>query len=75
MGSEHPVRFIHIFFHFFLCSVGTEAERAGPTTEAKQCFKRAVGGCARERTKCQRGLCTAGTTLTIHNAGLVEIMF
>lgn len=69
--SELLVPSIYYFFSFFLCSVGTEAEGAGPTTEAKQRFKRAVGGCTRERTMCQRGLCTAGTTLTIHHAGLV----
>ncbi len=70
MVSEPLVPFTH-FFSFFLCSAGTEAEGAGPTTEAKQRFKRAVGGCSRERTMCQRGLCTAGTALTIHHAGLV----
>ncbi len=64
--------FIHYFRFFFLCSAGTEAEGTGPTTEAKQCVKRAAGKCTRERTKCQRGLCTAGTTLTIHHAGLVS---
>lgn len=68
MVLEHLVPFIH---YFFLCSVGTEAAGVGPTTEAKQRFKRAVGRCTRERTKCQRGLCAAGTTLIIHREGLV----
>ena len=67
---EHLVPFVH---YFFLCSVGTEAAGAGPTTEAKQCFKRAVGRCTGERTNCQRGLCAAGTTLIIHRAGLVWV--
>lgn len=64
MVSEHLVLFIHYFFALLLCAVGTEAEGAGPTTQAKQRFKRAVGKCTRKRTECQRGLCIAGTTLT-----------
>lgn len=70
MVSEHLVP-LFLFCPFFLCSVGTEAERAGPTTEAEQPFKGAAGRCTRERTECKRRLCTAGTTLTIHHTGLV----
>lgn len=59
-----------IIFFYSLYSVGTEAEGAWPTNEAEQPFKSAAGGCSRERTVCQRGLCTAGTILTIHHTGL-----
>lgn len=57
----------YIYSIYFLCSVGTEAEGAGPATEAEQPFERAAGRCTWERTECQRGLRTAGTTLTIHH--------
>lgn len=60
---HHLVPFIHIFLCLY--SVGTEAEGAGPTTEGEQPFKRAAGRCTRERTKCQRGLYTAGTPLNM----------
>lgn len=75
LTSEHFVPFIHIFL--FLCSVGTQAEGAGSITEREQPFKRAAGRCNRERTKCQRGLCAAGTTLNINhrNRGLVFKMY
>lgn len=64
MVSEHFVLFLHGFFSLLPCAVGTEAEGAGPTTEAKQRFERAAGECTRQRAERQRGLCTAGTAPT-----------
>lgn len=69
MVSQHHMSFFKNVLSIFLCSVGTEAEGAGPSTEAKQPFKRAVGKRSRERTKCQGGLRTAGTAFNIHHAG------
>lgn len=60
---------ICLYFSLFLffCSVGTQAEGAGPTTEGEQPFERAAGRCTRKRAKCKGGLCTAGTTLIINH--------